>query len=272
MPPPASRALESIADWPVDAAAAAVRHADGTTRTVGDTRQVFELASLTKLMTAMAALVAHEEGTLDLDEPATDTGASIADLLAHSAGIAPDTPTAHCAPRTRRVYSTAGYEILAERLAAAAAMAFSDYLGEAVLEPLAMSATVLHGSPGAGARSTVDDLLRLIDAWRTPVLVDPSTLRRATTAHLPDLDGVLPGYGRQRPNPWGLGPEIRGAKSPHWTAPTNSATTFGHFGRAGTLLWVDPRADVVLIVLTNRAFGPWAVDAWPTLSEAVLAE
>ena len=33
----------------------------------------------------------------------------------------------------------------------------------------------------------------------------------------PGLTGVLPGYGHQKPNDWGLGFEIRDAKSPHWT-------------------------------------------------------
>ena len=271
MSPADPRSLEPIADWPVEVAAAAVRRADGATDRFGDPTRVFELASITKLMTAMAVLVSHEEGTLDLDEPATDAGASVADLLAHAAGIAPDEPVQFCAPRTRRVYSTAGYEIVADRLAGAAAMSFSDYLGEAVLEPLAMSATELRGSPGAGARSTVDDLLRLAEAWRTSALLDSSTRRRATAAHLPDLDGVLPGYGGRRPNPWGLGPEIRGHKSPHWTAPTNSAATFGHFGQAGTMMWIDPVADIVLVALTDRPFGPWAVDAWPRLAATVLA-
>jgi hypothetical protein len=28
---------------------------------------------------------------------------------------------------------------------------------------------------------------------------------------------------------------------------------------------------VALVCLTDRAFGPWALDAWPVLSDAVLA-
>ena len=56
----------------------------------------------------------------------------------------------------------------------------------------------------------------------------------------PGLVGVLPGFGRMDPNDWGLGFELRDAKSPHWTGARNSPRTFGHFGGSGTFLWVDP--------------------------------
>ena len=74
------------------------------------------------------------------------------------------------------------------------------------------------------------------------------------------------------PNDWGLGFELRDGKSPHWTGSRNSAQTFGHFGRAGTFLWVDPVAGVALGCLTTLEFGDWAKEAWPRLSDAVLAE
>ncbi len=51
---------------------------------------------------------------------------------------------------------------------------------------------------------------------------------------------MLPGFGVQRPNDWGLGFEIRDAKSPHWTGSANSGRTYGHFGQSGTFIWVDP--------------------------------
>jgi CubicO group peptidase (beta-lactamase class C family) len=83
---------------------------------------------------------------------------------------------------------------------------------------------------------------------------------------------VLPGYGRHDPNDWGLGFELRDHKHPHWTGSRNSPRTFGHFGRTGTFLWVDPDAGLALAVLTDRDFGDWAIDAWPVLADAVLAE
>lgn len=261
--------FDLLPHWPVDTVAAAIVDRDGARRH-GPTDRPFPLASVTKLLTAMAALVAHEEETLPLDEPILETGATAADLLAHSAGIAPDEPEPMTLPHTRRIYSTAAYDLLADHIADRAGMPFPDYLHEAVIAPLGLRATGLVGSAGAGAHGSVDDLILLADAWIAPRLVDGTTLARATQPHRPELGGVLPGFGRHDPNPWGLGPEIRGEKSPHWTSPENSPSTFGHFGQSGTMLWVDPEAAVTAIVLTDRAFGDWAVDAWPRFSTAVL--
>jgi CubicO group peptidase (beta-lactamase class C family) len=74
------------------------------------------------------------------------------------------------------------------------------------------------------------------------------------------------------PNDWGLAFELRDAKSPHWTSAHSSPRTFGHFGAAGTFLWVDPDAGLACGVLTDREFGDWAKDAWPRFSDAVVAE
>lgn len=35
---------------------------------------------------------------------------------------------------------------------------------------------------------------------------------------------------------------------------------------------MDPKADLALVVLTARDFGDWALDLWPAISDAVLAE
>ena len=262
-------ALESMAGWDGAAAGAAI-FPDGSIERFGDTVRPFELASITKLYTAMAALIAHEEGTLDLDDPIGDAGFTVSDLLAHSSGVAPDERRWLAPPQTRRIYSTAGYEILADAIAEAAGMPFAHYAKEAVVDPLELPTLRLDGSPGAGAIGSVEDVIGLSAAWRRPVLVDESTLAAARSPHLPELDGVLPGFGAQDPNPWGLGPEIRGEKSPHWTAPTNDPQTFGHFGRTGTMLWIDPVAETTLIALSDQGFGPWAANAWPVLSSAVL--
>lgn len=264
--------LDRISGWPVSRVAAATDGGQGDTDTFGDVDEVFELASVTKLLTAMAVLVACEEGTVDLDEAVTAEGATVADLLAHAGGLAPDRPVPLAPVRSRRIYSTAAYDVLADLVATRSAISFARYLEEAVCEPLDMDSTTLVGSAGAGARSTVRDLLRLADAWRRPRLVDGSTLVRATTAHHPDLAGVLPGYGRQEPNPWGLGPEIRGHKRPHWTGTANSPATFGHFGQSGTVFWIDPGIDRMLVALTDEPFGQWARRAWPALADAVVAE
>ena len=94
----------------------------------------------------------------------------------------------------------------------------------------------------------------------------------ATRVAYPDLAGILPGFGRQDPNDWGLGFEIRDGKHPHWTGRRNSPETFGHFGRSGTFLWVDSVAGLACACLTDRDFGDWAAEAWPDLSDRVLAD
>ena len=88
----------------------------------------------------------------------------------------------------------------------------------------------------------------------------------------PGLVGVLPGLGRQDPNDWGLGFELKDAKHPHWTGAANSPHTFGHFGGAGTFLWVDPDAHAACACLTDLEFAEWALAAWPPLADAVVAE
>jgi CubicO group peptidase (beta-lactamase class C family) len=135
-----------------------------------------------------------------------------------------------------------------------------------------MTATALAGSAASGGTGPLDDLLRLASELLVPTLIAPETLRAATAVQFPGLAGALPGFGSFTPNDWGLGFERRDGKSPHWTGSHNSAETFGHFGASGTFLWVDPVAELACASVSGRDFEQWAVDAWPALSDAVLAE
>ena len=128
----------------------------------------------------------------------------------------------------------------------------------------------LAGDAGSGASGSLRDLLVVAHELLDPHRVARETLDEAAAVQFPGLDGVLPGFGRQSPNDWGLGLELRDAKHPHWTGARNSPRTFGHFGRSGTFLWVDPDAGLALACLTDRDFGDWARDAWPRLADAVL--
>lgn len=264
------RSIEQIESWPVDHASGAVVGADGVLDTAGDGQRVFALASVTKLLVAYAVLVAVEEGAVELDQQAGPPGATVRHLLAHASGLAFGDRTVQAPPGEKRIYSSAGFEVLAELIESETAIAFPDYLSQAVFEPLAMTDSALVGPAGHGARSSVADLARFAQELLRPRLLSEPTLAAATTVQYPGLRGLLPGYGVQRPNDWGLGFEIRGAKSPHWTAASNSPATFGHFGQSGTFLWVDPTRALACVALTDRAFGDWAKDAWPGLSEAVL--
>jgi CubicO group peptidase (beta-lactamase class C family) len=265
--------LRRIDEWPAPNASAGVVQADGVVGTWGDTTRVYRWASITKLVTALAVLVAAEEGVVDLDEPAGPEGSTLRHLLAHASGLPFESGgTAIGRPGARRIYSNAGFEALAEHVAAAAEMPFGEYLQAAVLEPLGMTGSELRESAAAGLWGPLDDLLRLGRELLAPTLIAPETLAEATSVAFPGLDGVLPDYGRMTPNDWGLGFEIRDAKPGHWMGDAVSPRTFGHFGGSGTFLWVDPDLGAALGVLTDLEFGEWSKQAWPPFSDAVVAE
>ncbi|WP_026198095.1 serine hydrolase domain-containing protein [Sciscionella marina] len=267
------RSVQLVQSWPVDHAAAAVVRGDGTVAaTGGEPHRVFELASVTKLLSAYAALIALEEGAIELDQPAGPDGSTVHHLLAHTSGLAFDSERVQAEPGTRRIYSNTGFAVLAETIAAACEMPFAEYLREAVCVPLGLVATELRGSAGAGAVSTAAELAVFAGELLNPSLIARETYESATTVHFPGLDGVLPGYGIQRPNDWGLGLELRAHKQPHWTGTRSSPRTFGHFGQSGTFLWVDPDARLAAVALTDRPFGEWAKECWPAFTDAVLEE
>ncbi|MCL4290237.1 MAG: serine hydrolase [Thermoleophilia bacterium] len=263
-------ALEAIDVWPTPHVAAGIVAGEAVVETRGDPDLVLPWASVTKLLTAGAVLVAAEEGTLELDEPAGPPGSTVRHLLAHASGLPPDGGPPLAPPGERRIYSNAGYELVADLLAERAGMPFAEYLQGAVLEPVGMAATELSGSPAWGAAGPLRDLIAFARQLLRPAFVAPETLTEATAVAFPGLAGVLPGFGRQQTNDWGLGFELRDAKSPHWTGAANSPETFGHFGRSGCFVWADPRADIALACLADLEFGDWAASAWPLLSDAVL--
>ncbi|HEX8095352.1 serine hydrolase domain-containing protein [Jatrophihabitans sp.] len=277
--------LQRVLDWPVPHAAAAVLSPAGLLAEIGDTSMRFPLASVTKPLAALATLVAVEEGAIELDrpvpefaptaldpEPATELGPmTLRHLLSHASGLAPERRRRAAEVGTRRIYSNAGYDLIGELVTGATGIDFAGYLAEAVFGPLRMGSAELAGSPASQGIGSVGDLQALLAELLAPSgLLHPDTLRDAWSVQFPGLPGVLPGYGSQRPNDWGLGFEIRGDKQPHWTSARNSPATYGHFGRSGTMFWIDPQAGLGLVALTDRSFDDWAIKAWPELSDAVL--
>jgi CubicO group peptidase (beta-lactamase class C family) len=268
-------ALDVIDDWPAANAAAAVIGPGGVLASHGDTERVFELASVTKPLVARAAQIAIEEGVVDLDTAAGPPGSTVRHLLAHASGLAMLSDRVLAKPGTRRIYSNYGFAVLAETLQQESGIEFGRYLTEAVCEPLGMATTRLDGgaeAAGFGATSTVADLAAFAGELLRPSTVSAPLHAEAISVQFPGLDGVLPGYGVQRPNDWGLGFEIRDGKSPHWTGARNSSRTYGHFGQSGGFIWADPDIDLALVVLTDRDFGDWALDLWPALSDAVISD
>jgi CubicO group peptidase (beta-lactamase class C family) len=267
--------LAAVETWPAPTASAALVGPTGVIATAGPIDHEFPLASVTKPLTALAILVAVEEEAVSLDDAADEDvipGATLRHLLSHASGYAPDRRMRAASVGTRRIYSNVGIEQAAALVADAADMPFPQYLDEAVLRPLRMESTSLPGSAARDGVSTVSDLARVVHELLSPTgLLSAQTLADATSVQFPGLRGVVPGYGAQEHNDWGLGFEIRDHKSPHWTGARNDPSTFGHFGQSGTMFWVDPVARLGIVALADRDFGPWAAAAWPELADTVLS-
>jgi CubicO group peptidase (beta-lactamase class C family) len=265
------RALEQVDTWPARTVAVGALAGGEVVGTRGPREQEFRWASVTKPATALAVLVAAEEGTVDLDELAGPPRSTVRHLLAHASGLPFEGREPISPPGQRRIYSNTGFEVLAELLAARAEMPFEGYLHAAVIEPLGMTAE-LRGSAASQMFGSLDDLLALGRELLAPTLIAPETLGEATSVQFPGLAGVIPDLGRFDPNDWGLGFELKDEKPGHFTGTKTSPRTFGHWGGSGTFLWVDPEAAVACACLTDLDFGEWAKEAWPRLSDAVLEE
>ena len=266
------QALTLSDEWPAENVAVAAVAPEGVLGQRGDASHVFRWASVTKPVTALASLVAAEEGTLDLDEPAGPPGSTVRHLLAHASGLPFEGTTPIGPPAKRRIYSNAGFEELGRVLEGRAEMPFAEYLQQAVLDPIGMEGTKLVGSPAAGLHGTLDDLVAFASELLHPTLIAPETLAEATSVQFPGLAGVIPDLGRFDPNDWGLGFELKDGKQPHFSGALMSPRTFGHWGGSGTFVWVDPERAFALATLTDLEFGDWAKEAWPRFSDAVVSE
>jgi len=264
-------ALTAIDGWGAEHAAAAVVGPDGLVASHGDAERTFRWASVTKPVTALAVLLVVENGLLDLDDPAGPPDSTVRHLLAHTSGLPFEGTAAIGRPGSRRIYSNRGFDLLGELVSERIGRPFVDILGESVLRPLGMRGTTLIGRPSEGLAGPLADLVRLAAEFLRPTLLAPRAALALRTDAFPGSAGVVPGVGRFDPCDWGLGVEIRGDKRPHWMGRHNRPSTFGHFGGAGTFLWVDPDLDHALVCLADRDFGSWALEVWPTLSDAVIA-
>lgn len=263
-------ALATIDAWGADHAAAALVGPDGIVADHGPLDRSFRWASVTKLATALAVLGAIDDGIIDLDEPVGPPGSTVRHLLAHASGLPFEGEAVMAEPGRLRIYSNPGFDLLGEVVAERVGEPFAAILDRRVLGPLGMTGTRLVSRPSEGLHGPLIDLVALGRELLRPSIVMPDTLAMATRVAFPGLRGVLPGVGRFDPLDWGLGFELRDGKAPHWTGTRNSPATFGHFGGAGTFVWVDPILDRALVCLTDREYGAWALEAWPILSDLVI--
>ncbi|WP_049147681.1 serine hydrolase domain-containing protein [Corynebacterium striatum] len=260
--------LSHLEAWPVETVSAALIKGDCIVESLGDTSRQFPVASVTKLVSAYAVLLAVEEGAVELDQAAGPEGSTLRHLLSHASGVAFDSRQLQRPVGQRRIYSSAGYEWAAQVVEEATGMAFPDYLSEGVCKPLGMNATFLNGSAGHGLISTVDDLTVFAQEVLKPRLLHPSTVAEMRTVQFPGLRGIVPGYGSFKDCAWGLGFEIH-AKKEQWMG-TLPADAVGHFGMSGTYLWVA--GDWAMVALTDRDFGSWAKPLWAESNSAIWKE
>ena len=262
--------LATIDGWGADHAAAAVVSPDGVLEHHGDLDHSFRWASVTKPVVALAVLRAVDDGAIDLDEAAGPPGSTVRHLLAHTSGLPFEGDDVLARPGTRRIYSNPGFDRLGALLADRRSTDTATATAVAVMDPLGMNGTTLVGRASEGMVGTLRDLASLAGEFLRTTLLTPATAADMRAPAFPGLAGVVPGVGRFDDCAWGLGVELRADKTPHWTGRANSPQTFGHFGGAGTFLWVDPELGLAVACLTDRAYGPWALEAWPTFSDALI--
>jgi beta-lactamase class C len=201
-------------------------------------------------------------------------------------------------------YSNVGYGILALIVEGLVRQPFAQALQVLVLEPLSIEAYLgqeppqapaaladvrgEHGDelapfnsafwrslalPWAGLVTTARGALALVQAFLPggrPIHSEP--LRALATHNQTDeLAGGFVAPMWWAPCPWGLGPELRGHKQPHW-APSDTPQSFGHSGASGCLAWAQPERGVAWALLGARtADSGWLLRRGPALSEAIIA-
>lgn len=194
-------------------------------------------------------------------------------------------------PGRRWEYCTATYYILAELIRRITGVGYSQYLQQNLLGPLGMETTfdprrkgrpivpvegvgadnrfrrflllryvVSIAAPGGGLFGTLDDLLTFGAALlrprrggKRPLPLRPETIELMGQDHTRGLRGSF--EGEERAVHFGLGwnkPTLMGA-------PLGSPAVIAHGGATGTLLWVDPAANLVFVYFSNR----WEPDRSP---------
>ncbi len=232
---------------------------------VGDLDAPRPWASVTKLVTALAAAIELQEGRATLEDPAGPPGVTLAHLLSHASGLGFEASDPVGEPGVKRIYSNYGIDLVGAHLAPGGDVA--RWLTSRVLAPLEMSSARLEGRASQGLVGSTRDLARLAREWVRPSLLTPERRDATVAVYLPELNGIVPGFGRFSPCPWGLGPEVRGHKE-HWMGDW-PADSFGHFGQSGALVLVNVVEAMAVVATSTVGFGPWAHDLWPSWTSKV---
>jgi CubicO group peptidase (beta-lactamase class C family) len=257
-----------LGGWPSDSALIVRRVEGGDVIDVaseGDVDLPRQWASVSKVAVAYGFCRGVSEGRIDLTTPAGPPGASLAHLLAHASGLGLESSDRTIGVGERRVYSNVGIDLA---VAAVAPLDPSGWLEDQVFAPLKLAAT-LQGRPAAGVEGSLEAISSLGVALLAAQELDTSVRDDFVTAFMGELAGIVPGFGRFDPCPWGLGVEVHGAKH-HWMGSLASSSAYGHFGQSGTLVLIDPIRQLVVAAAASEPFGPWARERWPQWMDEVV--
>ena len=201
-------------------------------------------------------------------------------------------------------YSNLGYGLLGIMLERITGLTCTEALNSLVLTPLGIRGSL--GNPGDLHIATISDVrgrhrgtnlepynspfwrslalpwgglctdaagaLALIDAFLpTSDFLSPSLREIAVSDHTRGLDGGFMPPLWWHPSPWGLGPELRGTKAPHWVSPQFAPTSFGHSGASGMFVWADELNMVRIVMLGARAADSgWMLRHGPQITSLVI--
>ncbi|HMS25196.1 MAG TPA: serine hydrolase domain-containing protein [Acidimicrobiia bacterium] len=257
--------------------AIAVIEPGGNHHYVGSASGRYAFASVTKLLTTHVIADAVSSGFIffedDIDDPYFDKGGvTLADLMSHASGVRPE--LLECVePRQKRIYTNEAFHLAGDFLIRSLGDEFrGTTIAQLFKEGLGahLSSTIeIAGSCASSASGTLDDLVKFLGEMRSPTFLDGQMHELLTTPYCEDLAGILPGWGHYVRNLFGIGYEIKGEKSPHWSGPRSSSSTFGHFGQSGAFVFHDPVHLISVACVTNESFGPWAKEAYPQMCDEI---
>jgi len=256
------------ATWPGSPAYVVLRLNDGLCERVvehGDLEEVRAWASVSKMAVAMAFGVEIDWDMHSYGQIVGPRGANIANLLSHSSGLGLEEGDPLVPVGTKRVYSNYGVDYVVQAIMDDGTPA--SWLDHRVFRGLGMTSTSLEGRPSSGVSGSTNDMLTLAEAWLRPDGIAKETRDQIIRPYMPALDGIVPGFGRFTPCPWGLGPEVRGEKE-HWMGDWPPAS-FGHFGQSGALMLLNADEGIGVVATSTEPFGPWAVKLWPEWTSAM---
>ncbi|AOZ73138.1 hypothetical protein BK816_07410 [Boudabousia tangfeifanii] len=253
--------------------AVAVTDAEKTLALSGEVDTPFPLASVTKPIAAWAVLTQVSAGKVELDECVpTDSEypTTLRQLLAHASGIDFESRLFVSPPETRRIYSNCGIEIAADFVAERVGTTAGELLRAEVVRPLGLDTWQFFESVAHGGVLSARDLIKFVREVMSPTLLPTELAKQALTVQYPELAGILPGFGKQDPNTWGLGFEIRDQKEPHWSSPENSPKMAGHFGQSGSFIWIEPERGLGAAFVGAKPFSQEHKAIWPELNTQIL--